>query len=167
MVANVPTTPVLETVAFDQTIVPREPDKVNVEPVLGIHKLSTPDIDPATDGSYNFTLKGEIVADVQTPLVKTTRYQVFGSVIVCVIVFAAFVAAVGAIALPTFVHSVLSVETCHWIVPTVPTAKVNVVVFEVEQTDDEPEIVLATTAGLTVTTKVVVSAQEPLVNKAL
>ena len=168
MVANVPTTPALETVAFVQTIVPREPDNVNVEPVFGIHKLSTPDIVPATDGKLYVTLTAVVVPELHAPLVNNTRYHVL-SVIVSVIEFAAFVAAVGAIALPTFVQLILSVDFCHWIVPTVPDAKVNVALFDVEHTEAGAVIVLTTTTGLTNTMKFDVDADShtPFFNVAL
>ncbi len=92
-----------------------------------------------------------MVAEVHTPLVNTTRYHVLCVKLVCVIELTAFVANVCAIGEPTFVHVELFVDFCHWIVPTVPDAKVNVALLVPVHTEAVPVIAFVITIGLIVT----------------
>ena len=91
-----------------------------------------------------------MVAAVQTPLLSWTRYHVFCVKFVCVSAFAAFVVSVGVMTVPIFVQVVLTVDCCHWMLPTLPLASVRVAALVPVHTAIVPLIVLLTTAGLTV-----------------
>ena len=166
MTENAPTTP-LVIGALYHAMVPVEVPKVSVLPAFGIHKPDIPVILPATDGSKDVTLYAVVTAEGQAPLLSNTRYQLLSVRLDCVRVFSALVAKVGAMTLPRFDQFTLSVDCCHWMLPTVPLANVRVAVLVPEQTEAVPEIVLVTTKGLTVTTNALVGAvHEPTVETA-